>query len=845
MPKRTRRGVAGRRDDVVPPLVMVEFRRGSPVGPLGGERDIDPAQLGDWQAILAEFPSARMRPVFVGDELGVWNAAAELAWARGDKSFKPSVADSSDYGLGFEHLFRISADRHHTRIAKRIARWSAVRRAWVRRGAPSPEFALSAPGKWAEQRHLDVSTTSHLPTRHCGVAARAVWETGGAGVVAGADGAGVRVIVVDLGCFTNHADLTGLPWYARFAPSVDQQAQATGWPPLLMGQQHALPDALVADAVNHGTGMLSLVCGQAAAFGTTNAGCDFGCVGVAPGISKVGVASSWRKPAGEDPQELLDTTLSRIAAMLTSGPVGDRLLRPGDVVLIERQLMANSAGVARPAEVTGGTFVPVEADPAVRTQIDLLTAAGVVVVEPGGNAPVDLDTYTSLNSGSVVISAPPTSSESAILVSHAPHRHGGADSPRKPHERRTDAVLGSRVDCWGPGEDVVMARWNGVSVNSLPPDYGSGSGSSPAAAIVAGVVASMQGIRIAAGKPVLDAPGVRTLLRIPQHGTPWDVPAGDDVRYMPDLAKLAAGGLLHPLVVLTDLADLREQAKSRLVVHVNRSGEWAGEPPALVPFPAAAAPGSNLEIRTRVLNLGAEPCAQVFVRHYWAPAHSVATPDSWTLIGTAEPIVVRANGEALAGPAVWSGAGVPASGRYAIAAVVGMSPAQIPPLAEIAGWHGFVAMLRAGTAGVRFAAPIPQSGMGTAVAPSRRTLAFHLTGAPDMALSFELRIEARLPIGATVKFPQDLGSVDVFRKAQRRATGGSLRDLNPVCAPEVIVEYEGLKLAAGAKYAAALSVWIPPVADEHRIDLVQSWKGVEVGRMTWQFVPQAAPEPSA
>ena len=55
------------------------------------------------------------------------------------------------------------------------------------------------------------------------------------------------------------------------------------------------------------------------------------------------------------------------------------LLRPGDVILIEQQSYAN------------GNYCPVSVDPAVFAAIQAAVAAGIVVVEPGGNGGQDLD----------------------------------------------------------------------------------------------------------------------------------------------------------------------------------------------------------------------------------------------------------------------------------------------------------------------------------------------------------------------------------------------------------------------------------------------------------------------
>ncbi len=112
------------------------------------------------------------------------------------------------------------------------------------------------------------------------------------------------------------------------------------------------------------------------------------------------------------------------------------LLRPGDVILVEQQAWAN------------GTYCPVSVDPAVHAAIAAATAAGIVVIEPGGNGAADLD--AEVWDGWFARENDPGS----ILV-------GGGASPESGWEPRAwspgGSSYGGRVDVQGWFDGIVTA----------------------------------------------------------------------------------------------------------------------------------------------------------------------------------------------------------------------------------------------------------------------------------------------------------------------------------------------------------------------------------------------------
>jgi subtilisin family serine protease len=192
-------------------------------------------------------------------------------------------------------------------------------------------------------------------------------------------------------------------------------------------------------------------------------------------------------------------------------------LRPGDIMLIETQLTLNR------------TLWPVEVETANYDAIRLATARQISVVEPAGNDANDLRDFVHPTYGRVLDPASNRDS-GAIMV--------GAGLARLPHNRTGLSNYGDRIDCFAWGEQVYTASSgaSGASTNAYTGDFG---GTSAAAAIIAGVAASVQGIsRAAPGNQVLDAQRLRSLLREPTLGTPAAPSAR--IRVMPNLGAIAA-----------------------------------------------------------------------------------------------------------------------------------------------------------------------------------------------------------------------------------------------------------------------------------------------------------------
>jgi hypothetical protein len=230
---------------------------------------------------------------------------------------------------------------------------------------------------------------------------------------------------------------------------------------------------------------------------------EIGCIGVAPACNGFAV-SQWRqrgrKSAGYNTEDALVSLASR---------------NPGTIVLIESQ-------------TTG--YLPMEVEDAVYLAVEALTSIGIVVVACAGNGNLPLDSYTN-GLGQAILDRSSTQfrDSAAILVGGARAASAGGLAGGKCYPTN----YGSRVDCCAWGETVVTTGDGATGTN--PHDYTAAfGGTSAAAAIVAGVAVSAQGISLAELKRPLTPREMRGLLRDQGIASP------DPIGFMPDLARIAS-----------------------------------------------------------------------------------------------------------------------------------------------------------------------------------------------------------------------------------------------------------------------------------------------------------------
>lgn len=191
--------------------------------------------------------------------------------------------------------------------------------------------------------------------------------------------------------------------------------------------------------------------------------------------------------------------------------------RPGDIIVIPIQMLGPLSGLSAPigCDVTAFESIPVEYTQANFDAIYAATQMGIIVVEAAGTGAMNLDAnrYGGLfNRGN--------RDSGAIMV-------GSGDSvTRSP---TCDANYGKRIDVQGWGNNVATTGYGDLNQGDGPHQYytSSFSGSSAAAAIVAGASASLQGVAKRRGY-LLTPDQMRSILRSTgqQQGDPLNQPIG-------------------------------------------------------------------------------------------------------------------------------------------------------------------------------------------------------------------------------------------------------------------------------------------------------------------------------
>jgi hypothetical protein len=392
--------------------------------------------------------------------------------------------------------YHVSVAGDHEAVAARLNEEEIVAGAYVKPAVRIDEELLpaSAPPGMAIALAASPDFSSlqgHLDAAPGGVNARTAWGQ------PGGDAKGIQVVVVGGAWRLTHEDLAG------------NVGGIIGGQPI--------------DAIsfrNHGTAVLGLV------RAIRN---DRGVTGVAPAC---------------DVRQVATFGLGTAAAIRLAADA----LPAGGILLIEWQ---------RPGPGSTGLgsagFLPLEWWPDDFAAIAYATAKAVVVLEPGGNGSISLDDdfYDTPAPG-----FPPTWKNpfdrsladcGAILVGAGappPGTHGNDRGPDR--SRMAFSNVGSSLDVQGWGAELTTLGYGDLQGGPAEDVWYTNAfgGTSGAAALVAGVAASLQGLQLSGGKrPPLAPADVRRLLRAsgsPQQDGPEDPAATNRIGSRPDLMALMA-----------------------------------------------------------------------------------------------------------------------------------------------------------------------------------------------------------------------------------------------------------------------------------------------------------------
>ena len=558
-----------------------------------------------------------------------------------------------------------------------------------------------------------------------------------------------------------------------------------------------------------------------------------GCVGITPALASIRCAGQHLPGGGySTAQPILDA----IAVM-----------EFGDVLLLEAQ-----------TNLFGYNLVPVEIEPAVFDVIRLATSLGIVVVEAGGNGGVDLDTVVNPGGQYIFNRASMDFMDSGAIIV-------GAASSTAPHARLGFSCHGSRIDCYGWGENVDTLSSD--DTNTATNLYTTGfNGTSSASPIVTGAVLAVQGLVEAASGDRLAPWQMRMILSDPVNGTPSQNPAVDRIGVMPNLRAIIDGSVLNlaPDIYLRDFAG--DNGDPHL-------GAISSSPDIIlrqmaVPDPQAAfGAGSGTEndmtlgyeaeagqdnfVYVRVRNRGGSAADDVSASVYWAPPSTLVTPDLWTLLGsTTLPNVPTGDLLTVSSGITWPSAAIPAPGHYCFVGILSTPRDPGPAPADFLDWDNFTTFIRNNNNvtwrnfNVVNNVPPPR-----VEPPGYVALPFIAAGAPDKARRMRLEIVPRLPAGAEIilELPAEFAERLRVRPRSMPFAPYAISDcswvvyisINP-CGPRSFPE---IAFPAKARIPLRLLVKIPEAMRQHEFELFarQVYEGDEVGRITWRLVPPRQP----
>jgi serine protease len=598
--------------------------------------------VGPWDQLVSKHPGLLISPVFSGidpDTLKKWISKA--------KEMDPTYIE----GKFFQYfMVTCPVESDPQTVLKDLSGWTNIKDAYINGKTLNPSIIDPSDDPLAADQ-------GYLFSSPDGISSRYVWGVdpppGSAGIT-GSDGTGINFIDIEKGWTLDHRDL-GLTAAANLLEggTIDDASRA------------------------HGTSVLGIV-------GAKDNGLD--CVGIAP-RSNINVISYNG-----------DTVANAIIKSLNH-------LGFGDVLLVEATNSENYPEGTFPPVLYS---VPIETTTLEFEAIRLATALGIIVIEPGGNGydngtpdnyeddtPVSLNDYTK---GTKYILDPGNPGQfcdsGAIIVSAARSAMSTVSGCTDSHMIMPGAPFGDRVDCcaWGENITTLSSDSFGATTGSVN-NFGSTSG---AAAIIAGVVLSMQGMAQAAQGYRFSPYQMRQILRDPANGTPMARLTGDPFNpiekkiFMPDLQKYAASCFnskpdLYMRDSLSDDGSPHTGAMSWSPDIILKNSS-VPNPTNVFGYGHGEEYNDNLSdyayaavdnyLYFRALNQGGIAATGAKVTAFWSNPSTVITPDSLTLIGEVGfPGPIPTAGTdietlTVSNELIWPGSEVPVTGHYCFVAFI-------------------------------------------------------------------------------------------------------------------------------------------------------------------------------
>lgn len=663
-----------------------------------------------------------------------------------------------------------------------------------------------------------------------GINARYAWG------VPGGSGSGVKFIDIEKGWCLTHPDLL----------DIDEQ-QIIPDPPAVIYNYGYDPNALNNnyEGVAHGTSVLGILIAQDNLIHPEWRGIAYQATGA--------VISPW---GGTPP-----TANQQPGTWNVSNAIMNAIdaLDFGDVLLLEVQaeevLQVQLPDIIRwPAEFENNSFA----------SIRLATASGIVVVEAAANGKKELGAQFAQDSGAIIVgAAKPTN----------------ISSQRTKGSRSDSSNYGNRVNCFAWGDTVYSLHVNPATGNpgnpTSPLFTKNFTGTSAASAIVAGAAIVVQGIaqaRFSQPNSIFrySALQMRNILGDQTMGinTPSANPADDKIGVMPNLKEIIDRiiGISPDVVVRDNLADDGDphinqiSASPDVIVRpadgsiTNPQNSFGGGNPNMG--------NGNLswdlttgdqEIYVRVFNRGGAAATGTRATVYWSlPGTNLLDPDRWTKINTSIPppvnVPVGMSSMTVLSKIPWPSSQIPVPGHYCFIATVGCDgdPDPIPDhttLTRTLTFDEFYDLIRSNNniTWKNFnVIPVLSNMVG-----SMRSINFLAPGAYDIDRLMQLEVVARLPEGAHLELEGASDFINAMVKGQFEKNMSADKMKLPL-SPHGVNRFREIVFLAKSLNPLQLQVTLPK---EHRrgayeIFVRHLYKGEEIGRITWQFVPERKDEES-
>ncbi|VAW41942.1 Microbial collagenase [hydrothermal vent metagenome] len=562
---------------------------------------------------------------------------------------------------------------------------------------------------------------------------------------------------------------------------------------------------------NHGTAVLGQVIADDNSVGV---------VGIAPSVSSVRMTSHYDSATG--------TALNVADAILAVIPSMD----VGDSLLLEVQR----------------SFLPTETDDADFDAIRLAVAHGIVVVEAAGNGNANLDTYADALGDNILNRGGADFRESGAIIV-------GASESALPHNRASFSNFGSRIDCYGWGENVVSCGYGdldaGTGDNSSYTDtFGGTSSASP---IVTGAAILLQGMYEANTGTRLSPLQMRALLSDPTTGTAQGGGVAGNIGVMPDLQAIIGTTLdIVPDIYLRD--NIGDTGAVPYTGSISASPDIIVRPSLVANPQLEFGQGSGTEnsnslgyeveegqdnyIYARMKNRGGIDANNVTTTIYWSEVSTLVTPDMWNLVGTTLPVnVPQGDTIVVADPITWSSGDIPATGHYCFVGIIDHPSDPAPPLPGPTDWNGFRGFIRNHNNVTWRNFNVVNIDPNIVEDPVE--MPFIIAGAPDRPREFDIEILQNLGKGAQVWLEVPIGIAKQFFEGRRwkykiNHKKQTVKLLLPAT-PRIYLPEMHFGKAARINARFIIKGIKKNVHRGNRIAIRQLFKEEEVGRVTWLF----------